>query len=599
MPVTIPTRLASAAVAAGLATQAGQAPLHLPALDRHLPPRVEAAYRDLSSRVDPTVAMEVVRYMDRYWRLAGNEGFERSQQFLFDLLVAGAFLDARDAALRLLPGARAWFEEFANEGHGWSVDRSTLALAGPVPEVLLSLETHRVTLAINSFSTPEHPARYRLIDGGRGVEASDYAGRDVEGAVVLADGPVGAVWEQAVRARGAVGVISTHLAPYTRPEDTPDVLQWGSIPYDEAARSFAFKATPRAAARLRERLAEGPVEVLVDVATHFARRPNRTLVAEIPGRRRPDERVVLVAHVQEPGANDNASGSATLLAAALALHQAAAFRALPPPDRTLTFLWVDEIRGSEHWIAQAPARAARVLAMMSLDMTGQDTSKTGGTFLIEKAPDPSALWPRPSDPHSEWGAGTIDPAWVRGHFLTDLHLAVCLRRARETGWVVRTNPYEGGSDHAVFLRAGVPALLNWHFTDRYYHTNLDRPDKTSPETMAHVASAVATTAYVLATAGPADVAPLARLIEAAALARFETERRNAALALADGRPGAEATEREVWEAWRRWYLEALDSTASVAGGRVPAAAIDEIARIRRRIAGEVWAPALAPPGGRR
>ena len=62
---------------------------------------------------------------------------------------------------------------------------------------------------------------------------------------------------------------------------------------------------------------------------------------------------------------------------------------------------------------------------------------------------------------------------MRGHLLNDLHLAVALRRARDTGWVVRTNPYEGGSDHTVFTRAGVPALLNWHFTDRYYHTNLD------------------------------------------------------------------------------------------------------------------------------
>ena len=124
--------------------------------------------------------------------------------------------------------------------------------------------------------------------------------------------------------------------------------------------------------------------------------------------------------------------------------------------------------------------------MLSLDMTGEDTAKTGGTFLIEKGPDPSAIWERPSDPHSEWGAGKVDPATVRGSFLNDLHLAVSLRRARDTGWVVRTNPYEGGSDHTVFTDAGVPALLNWHFTDRYYHTNLDTMDKTSPAEMQHV-----------------------------------------------------------------------------------------------------------------
>ena len=143
--------------------------------------------------------------------------------------------------------------------------------------------------------------------------------------------------------------------------------------------------------------------------------------------------------------------------------------------------------------------------MLSLDMTGEDTAKTGGTFLIEKEPDPSAVWERPSDPHTRVGRRTRSIArCVRGSFLNDLHLAVALRRARDTGWVVRTNPYEGGSDHTVFTRAGVPALLNWHFTDRYYHTNLDTIDKMSAAEMQHVAIVVATTATFLASADATD-----------------------------------------------------------------------------------------------
>jgi Zn-dependent M28 family amino/carboxypeptidase len=112
--------------------------------------------------------------------------------------------------------------------------------------------------------------------------------------------------------------------------------------------------------------------------------------------------------------------------------------------------------------------------------------------------------------------------------------------------VVRTNPYEGGSDHTSFTRAGVPALLNWHFTDRYYHTNLDTVDKVSPATMGHVAVSVATTAAYLASVGAADVAPMTRFLEVARDARLATERTNA------------ATE-EILEAWRLWYREAVES----------------------------------------
>ena len=48
------------------------------------------------------------------------------------------------------------------------------------------------------------------------------------------------------------------------------------------------------------------------------------------------ERIVLTAHVQEPGANDNASGVATLVEMARALRLGIASGQIPPPKRTLT-----------------------------------------------------------------------------------------------------------------------------------------------------------------------------------------------------------------------------------------------------------------------
>lgn len=525
-------RVISRCLVVGLlaATGHAQVTLHLPALDRVLPPRAETIYQELAQRVDAKVAMDVASFMAPLWRLAGNPAFEQSQQQIFDRLAAA--------------GLSPRYETFPNSGQGWEQVRGTVRLGGATGEVLLSREAHRVALAINSFSTAPGGAVFRLIDAGAGHNAAAYEGKDVKGAVALVSGPLAPAWQQAVRARGAAGVISTDLASYTRPDETPDVLQWGSIPFDEAQTSFGFKATPRVAGRLRDALSKGPVSVHVDIETTFHRRPNRTLVVELQGFIRPAQRVVLAAHVQEPGANDNASGCGTLLAAALGMAHSIRIGALPAPARTITFLWVDEIRGSEQWIKDHADSVKDVVAMLSLDMTGQDTAKTGGTFLIEKEPDPSALWDRPSDPHSEWGAGTVDPAMVRGSFLNDLHLGVALRRARDTGWVVRTNPYEGGSDHTVFTRAGVPALLNWHFTDRYYHSNLDTVDKMSAAEMQHVAIAVGTTALFLASADRSDLEALRRLIATAREARLATEQMNHA-------------SPEILAAWEKWYGEAL------------------------------------------
>jgi aminopeptidase YwaD len=288
-------------------------------------------------------------------------------------------------------------------------------------------------------------------------------------------------------------------------------------------------------------------------------------VAEIRGRTKPDERIVVAAHVQEPGANDNASGCATLLALVLAMDDAIQKGAIAPPERTLTFMWLDEIRGSRQWLTSRKEESAGVQYMFSMDMTGEDVSKTGGTFLIEKHADPSAVWPRPSDPHSEWGAGQVKAETLKGNLLNDVHLAIAQRRARDTKWTVRTNPYEGGSDHTAFANAGVPSLLNWHFTDRYYHTSQDTLDKVSADEMRNVGITVATSAYFLASANEADALAVVGLVERAAAARLALERKQGPelVAKAADHGAAEKLESQVIAAWIKWYGEALDSVASL------------------------------------
>jgi aminopeptidase YwaD len=515
----------------------GQAPAPQP-----IPAGAERAYRAVKDRVDGAVAMDLVRFMDAYWRVSGNPGFNASVDRIRDGLQAA--------------GVTTRVEEFGSRARGWDYQAGTVSFADS-GEVLLSRERDRVSLCINSFSTPglvEAP----LVDVGAGTPA-DYEGKDVKGAVVLGSASAGQLWQQAVKARGAIGVISTAIAPYIRPDnpsqftfpDQWDVFQWGSVPYDETAKAFGFKASLRAATKMRDRLKAGPVKVKVEVRSTFYDGPSRFVVAEIPGTVKPGERIVMVAHIQEPGANDDGSGCGTLFALVLALHKAIAAKALPAPGRTLTFIWGDENRASRQWLTSHPDQARGVQYMFSLDMTGEDVSKTGGAFLIEKQADPSAVWPRPSDPHTAWGASQVKAGELKGSLLNDVHLAICQRRAKDTGWVVKTNPYEGGSDHTEFKNAGIPALLDWHFTDRYYHTNLDRPDKTSPAEMVNVGVAVATSAWFLASADQADAKAVSLLISAARDARLALEQKQG------------ATE-EILSAWRKWYGEALESVGRLA-----------------------------------
>ena len=168
-----------------------------------LPPSAERAYRWLFQRVDGAAAMDTVRYMDQYWRLAGNPGFNNSIDAIRARLLAAGFAGAPE---KDRPFVR--IDEWG-QPRGWDYEIGTVAFAdGDRPgEVLLSRLRDRVSLCINSFPTPKEGVTARLVDVGSG-DAASFDTADLKGAIVLGDADVGRLWQEAVK-RGALGVIST------------------------------------------------------------------------------------------------------------------------------------------------------------------------------------------------------------------------------------------------------------------------------------------------------------------------------------------------------------------------------------------------------
>jgi cyclophilin family peptidyl-prolyl cis-trans isomerase/HEAT repeat protein len=528
---------------------------------RKLPAALDTTVTPVIDRVwdgfDMKQAMDQVVFMDQYWRLAGNEGFDKSIDRVKARLIQAGFEELPSRPSAPIKKPSLWIEPAPTPSQGWDQSVATLAIVrdGKPEQVVISRAKERLALEINSFSTAPGGVTAPLVDVGRGNAPGDYSGKDVKGAVVIGTASAGQLFTQAVVNRGAIGVVS--MAPLPGYLDkNPDILQWGSIPYDETHKGFGFRATERAANALKAAIAEGNARVRVEVATTFARKPERTLSAEIPGAIAPNERIVIAAHVQEPGANDNASGTATNMELARALVTGVNSGRIPKPGRTLTFLWVNEISGSRRWLAEHPDDKAGVRYMFSMDMTGEDITKTGGHFLIERWPDPGAVWARPWDPHTEWGAGEVKAESLKGDLINDLHMAICERVAAKSlaaikrPWDVRSNPYEGGSDHTQFGSAGIPSVLDWHFTDRFYHTNQDTSEKTSPEEMRNVGTAVATTAFLMASADPSAAVSVVELVKKVGIARVAIEEREGA-ALPDN--------AALVAAWKKWYAEAEKS----------------------------------------
>src|ERR1051325_979831 len=342
---------------------------------------------------------------------------------------------------------------------------------------------NRNMLAIQSFSTPDSGVVAEVIDVGKGTPA-EYDKATVAGKIVLADGNVGRVFGEAVQKRGAIGVLTYGLPAYTQPEKNTHSIQFGSIAYDSVRKSWGMPISYDAVTRLRAALAKGPTRLRVVTKSKMYPSDELTLVAEVRGATLPSERYVLSAHVQEPGANDNASGVGDLSEMARVLATLVKKNSIKP-ERTITMIYGLEIAQTRNFLADDSVRARGVKWGLSLDMTGEDTKKTGGTFLIEKMPDPSAIWTRGDDHHSEWGGRPLTKGDIVPHYFNDFLLSRALEQAATNGWIVRTNLYEGGSDHSPFLAAKVPGVLFWHFTDQFYHTDGDRIDKVSAPELAN------------------------------------------------------------------------------------------------------------------
>ena len=194
-------------------------------------------------------------------------------------------------------------------------------------------------------------------------------------------------------------------------------------------------------------------------------------------------------------------------------------------------------------------------------MVGEDTEKTGGTFLIEKMPDPSAIWTRGNDKHTEWGGSKMRLDQMKPHYLNDFLIDKFKAQGKRANWVVSTNPFEGGSDHVPFLRENIPSVLFWHFTDQFYHTDNDRIDKVSKTTLKNVGITSLIAAYTLLNADEKTAKSIIVDLEKAAVHRLNEELKQSKIALNKG--DSLATQIEIITTWKDWYKKSFATTLDI------------------------------------
>ncbi|OGD25964.1 MAG: hypothetical protein A2Y56_07405 [Candidatus Aminicenantes bacterium RBG_13_63_10] len=250
--------------------------------------------------------------------------------------------------------------------------------------------------------------------------------------------------------------------------------------------------------------------------------------AVIPGTERPDEEILLLAHLFEfyymQGANDNSSGSAAILEAARSIDRLVRSGRLAPPRRSIRFFWEPEGFGTYAYLARYPEAKSRFKAVIDMDMVGEGHRQCGALFEVLVTPD--------SLPH----------------FFSDLVSALALDLREKSGYGRRTaiesfaelmaSP-SGSRDpfYCEIIRfnprpfneswLAIPHILFHAAPDPFYHSLADRPDKCDPTQLKRAALLGAAAAYRMADLGPEDAPALSSMVLAAAEERLAKDKKRA------------------------------------------------------------------------
>ena len=347
-----------------------------------------------------------------------------------------------------------------------------------------------------------------LVDVGSGASDGDYVGREVRGKIVLASAQPGAVQALAVEKHGAAGIVSYAQNQRTAwwGEDE-NLIRWGHLQSFAKASTFAFMVSLKTARSLRDRLARGE-QIRLHALVRAGQHPGsyEVVTATIPGvdPLLKDQEIAFSCHLdhQRPGANDNASGCATILEVARTLQKLVSEGKLRPPARTIRFIWPPEIEGTTVLLNARPDFARRIKAVIHMDMVGGGP-ETKAIFHVTRGP-----MSLPSFVHdvAEALAAFVNEQSERYSSTGVADYPLVAPEGGKEPLRAEFSPYSMGSDHDVYQDSSfrIPAIYMNDWPDRYIHTNFDTATNIDPTKLKRAAFIGAASGYFLANLAPDD-----------------------------------------------------------------------------------------------
>jgi hypothetical protein len=429
--------------------------------------------------------MDNISSLSQYHRIQGSLEFLDAAKSIESILNTKGL----NSELHDYPADGIWNSWGWTSPISWNIKSGECWLTEPVKKRLCRFIDHPMSVITHSKSVDFEGF---LVDVGKGDKPKDYA--IAEGKIALITASPRRIFSYA--AKHNVQGILLHPNLNRAAQIGDSTVQYdGFWPIAEnLSEVTAGFSLSHAQARELQQYLEKKEEVKLHfkIDADFSGENGRLHVLEtsLIGTEKPTEEIVLIAHLchPSPGANDNASGSATLLEIALSLHRMIETGQISHPKRTIRFLWVPEFSGTIPWLTeydrQRKTEDRRIITVLNLDMVGESPI-TVGTPLTISSPSLST------------------PSFLPGMIK---HVSEFVRKEKviRNGWTYQLNyifePFAGGSDHLIFNDNyfSIPSVMFGH-EDPYHHSSADSIDKVDPLECRSVGVISSVVAYALAT----------------------------------------------------------------------------------------------------
>lgn len=394
-------------------------------------------------------------------------------------------------------------ESFPTQQRLWQPSVGELWMVEPEVRKLYDIYDVAISLAGNSESGE---VTAEVVDVGVGDRAEHYANKDVSGKIVLGFAGPGILQRMGVFERGALGVVS-----YTslRADSYPDQILSSSISANAPEGKkpgFGWVIAPRVAREISAILARGQKVVLKSIIKAETFPGELEVVhATIPGDGSTNQDIVVSAHLYEgyikQGANDDNSGCAVTLEMGRTYIRLIKEGKLPPPKRTIHFLWVPEISGTNAWLNKHEDIKKRIIADLNFDMEGVRLSTSASMWILQRTPDTFPSFLNDVAQSVMEFVAELNRERVRyranGYRFT---LPVVSPNGSMDPFYIKIDKHYGASDHVTYMQHGIPAVMFITWPDMWYHSSQDTPDKMDPTQFKRVAVVGTAAMTVLASA---------------------------------------------------------------------------------------------------